>query len=421
MEPSVPRQAATHAAAGDALSALDLDRLRRMVDALRASMDVAEYKNVVGGLVLLRLLSRGFEERDANLTTARAEGADPEGQGQCDFWMPPEVRWAHLKAQADQPTIGQVVDEAMSWLGRPRATVDTTRLGQLIDLVSNLDAGDLLPEFHTPVPPTDVHDASGWDRYWDEEIASGGAPDLTPGFAPPPGLLSLMLRRGLRTVLCAGNGLSIEPLVLAGTGFVVTALDLSTRATDFWRTRLGNAPRHARRCALTWLVGSLRAERLHRELNRQLHSEARRARFRFRMRLACRMLFGWPRGHADFVRGTILDAAVCTGPFDVVIEHNLLNLFAEPERAVALECLVARLAPRGVFASATHYADRDELHSQTAFMGTWLGDRGFALAGPPDGDAIADGWVLYDPLAPSDIGKKGQDAKRFAIVFPWTG
>jgi hypothetical protein len=118
------------------------------------------------------------------------------------------------------------------------------------------------------------------------------------------------------------------------------------------------------------------------------------------------MLFGWPRGHADFVRGTILDAAVCTGPFDVVVEHNLLNLFAEPERAVALERLVARLAPHGVFASATHYADRDKLRSQTAFMGMWLRDHGFAL---------------HDPLAPGDIGKNGHDAKRRAIVFPWTG
>jgi type I restriction-modification system DNA methylase subunit len=124
-------------------------------------MDAAEYKNVVEGLVLLKLLSRGFEERDANLSTARAEGADPEDHARYDFWMPPEARWAHLKAQAGQPTIGQLVDDAMSWLERPSATVDTTQLGQLIDLVSNLDAGDLLPEFHTPVPPTDVHDASG--------------------------------------------------------------------------------------------------------------------------------------------------------------------------------------------------------------------------------------------------------------------
>lgn len=29
--------------------------------------------------------------------------------------MPPEARWPHLKAQARQSTIGQLVDDAMAW------------------------------------------------------------------------------------------------------------------------------------------------------------------------------------------------------------------------------------------------------------------------------------------------------------------
>jgi len=39
-----------------------------------------------------------------------------------------------------------------------------------------------------------------------------------------PTLPALLSRRGARTVLCAGNGLSIEPIALALLGFRVTVL-----------------------------------------------------------------------------------------------------------------------------------------------------------------------------------------------------
>jgi len=32
--------------------------------------------------------------------------------------VPPEARWAHLKAQAKQPTIGKLVDDAMAGIER---------------------------------------------------------------------------------------------------------------------------------------------------------------------------------------------------------------------------------------------------------------------------------------------------------------
>ena len=34
------------------------------------------------------------------------------------FWVPPEARWTHLKAQARQSTIGQLVDGAMAGIER---------------------------------------------------------------------------------------------------------------------------------------------------------------------------------------------------------------------------------------------------------------------------------------------------------------
>jgi len=134
-------------------------QLWQMADALRGSMDAAEYKHVVLGLIFLKYISDAFEERHAVLVGEKAEGADPEDpdeyRSQNIFWVPREARWALLKAQAKQPTIGQIVDDAMAAIERDnpalkgvlpkdyaRPAIDKTRLGQLIDLVSNIKVGD---------------------------------------------------------------------------------------------------------------------------------------------------------------------------------------------------------------------------------------------------------------------------------------
>lgn len=97
-------------------------QLWQMADALRGSMDAAEYKHVVLGLLFLKYISDAFEEQRARLDAERAEGADPEDsdeyRAQSIFWMPPEARWSHLKAQARQSTIGQLVDDAMAGIER---------------------------------------------------------------------------------------------------------------------------------------------------------------------------------------------------------------------------------------------------------------------------------------------------------------
>ncbi len=133
--------------------------LWQMADALRGSTDAAEYKHVVLGLIFLKYISDAFEERHAALEAERAKGADPEDPDEYRakniFWVPPEARWPRLKAQAKQPEIGQSVDAAMEGIERDNPTLksvlpkdyarpalDKTRLGQLIDLVSNIRVGD---------------------------------------------------------------------------------------------------------------------------------------------------------------------------------------------------------------------------------------------------------------------------------------
>ena len=133
--------------------------LWRMADALRGSMDAAEYKHVVLGLIFLKYISDAFEEQHGKLEAQRGQGADPEDQDEYRalniFWVPPEARWSHLKAQAKQSTIGELVDDAMSGIERDnpslkgvlpkdyaRPGLDKQRLGQLIDMISNVRVGD---------------------------------------------------------------------------------------------------------------------------------------------------------------------------------------------------------------------------------------------------------------------------------------
>ncbi len=133
--------------------------LWRMADALRGSMDAAEYKHVVLGLIFLKYVSDAFEEYHARLEAERDQGADPEDPDEYRavniFWVPPEARWSRLQEHARLPTIGEVVDKAMAAVERDnpslkgvlpmdyaRPALDKQRLGQLIDLVSNIRVGD---------------------------------------------------------------------------------------------------------------------------------------------------------------------------------------------------------------------------------------------------------------------------------------
>jgi type I restriction enzyme M protein len=122
-------------------------------------MDAAEYKHVVLGLIFLKYISDAFEEQQANLEAEAASGADPEDADEYRavniLWVPREARWAKLQAEARQPTFGQIVDDAMSGVERDnpalqgvlpkdyaRVGLDKTRLGQLIDMITNIRVGD---------------------------------------------------------------------------------------------------------------------------------------------------------------------------------------------------------------------------------------------------------------------------------------
>jgi type I restriction enzyme M protein len=119
-------------------------------------MDAAEYKHVVLGLIFLKYISDAFEEhRKKLLAEPYADPEDPdEYRAENIFWVPPEAWWSELQKNARQPSIGELVDRAMEAVERDnpslkgvlpkdyaRPALDKTRLGQLIDLISNLHLG----------------------------------------------------------------------------------------------------------------------------------------------------------------------------------------------------------------------------------------------------------------------------------------
>jgi type I restriction enzyme M protein len=151
--------------------------LWQAADALRSNMDAAEYKHVVLGLIFLKYISDAFEEQYAYLATAvddpkseyylrpnlpnRSQSIQilledrDEYTAKNIFWVPVEARWAYLKANAKQPTIGKTIDDAMIAIERDNPSLkgvlpkeyahprlDKQRLGQLIDMIGNIGLGD---------------------------------------------------------------------------------------------------------------------------------------------------------------------------------------------------------------------------------------------------------------------------------------
>jgi type I restriction enzyme M protein len=130
------------------------EKLWAAADRLRSHMDAAEYKHVALGLIFLKYISDSFFERYKALQ--KEENADPEDRDEYTaenvFWVPKEARWPHLQANATQPTIGKLVDEAMMVVegenpplkgvlpkDYARGSLDKVLLGGLINLIGTIE------------------------------------------------------------------------------------------------------------------------------------------------------------------------------------------------------------------------------------------------------------------------------------------
>ncbi|NPV54721.1 MAG: SAM-dependent DNA methyltransferase [Firmicutes bacterium] len=148
------------------------EKLWDSANKLRGNMDAAEYKHVVLGLIFLKYINDAFEAQRHKL---EKELSDPESEWYIEdieergyaledrdeyaaanvFWVPRKARWNGLQANAKQPTIGKLIDDAMMAIEKDnpvlkgvlpkdyaRPTLDKQRLGGLIDLVGTIGLGD---------------------------------------------------------------------------------------------------------------------------------------------------------------------------------------------------------------------------------------------------------------------------------------
>ncbi|MBI5226028.1 type I restriction-modification system subunit M N-terminal domain-containing protein [Candidatus Micrarchaeota archaeon] len=89
-------------------------KLWQAADKMRSNMDAAEYKHVVLGLIFLKYISDSFEEKRQQLLKEKEDCEDRDFYLEANvFWVPKMARWSHLQAQAKQPTIGKLIDNAM--------------------------------------------------------------------------------------------------------------------------------------------------------------------------------------------------------------------------------------------------------------------------------------------------------------------
>ena len=113
----------------------------------------SDYKHVALGLIFLRHISNAFEAKQEALLAEDPAAAEDPGEYLAEnvFWVPKEARWSHLQANARQPTIGKVIDDAMLAIEASNASLkgvlpkdynrpalDKVMLGELIDLISGI-------------------------------------------------------------------------------------------------------------------------------------------------------------------------------------------------------------------------------------------------------------------------------------------
>ncbi|MFI2382195.1 N-6 DNA methylase [Micromonospora sediminicola] len=135
------------------------DILWKAADKLRGSMDAAQYKEFVLGLVFLKYVSDAFAERRDQIADSlsdipenrRAEFLDERDEYTSAnvFWVPENARWDYLVENAPSG-VGELLDNAMDAIMREnpaltgvlpkifnRDNVDQKRLKELVDLISD--------------------------------------------------------------------------------------------------------------------------------------------------------------------------------------------------------------------------------------------------------------------------------------------
>jgi type I restriction enzyme M protein len=128
------------------------DKIWKAADLLRGSIDAAEYKNVVLGLIFLKYISDCFEVKHQQLVE-EGDGFEEDKDEYVSeniFYVPADARWNVISEAAHTPEIGKVIDNAMLEIEKEnirlkgilpknfaRPELDKRRLGDVVDLFTN--------------------------------------------------------------------------------------------------------------------------------------------------------------------------------------------------------------------------------------------------------------------------------------------
>jgi 2-polyprenyl-3-methyl-5-hydroxy-6-metoxy-1,4-benzoquinol methylase len=167
------------------------------------------------------------------------------------------------------------------------------------------------------LPPTTIHDRAGWEAFWRYRIAHRYIWGLLPHPELAPVLVDLLYERGMRTVLCVGNGICQEPRLLAMAGFRVIAVDLSETATQF---------------AVAFDMGDDDSVLLGKGLRPH------------------------PGGSVQFLTGDLFALQILPYTFDAIITRRTLQHVSDTELDLAVTQLLARLTPTGILINHAHNA-----------------------------------------------------------------
>jgi type I restriction enzyme M protein len=143
-------------------------------DRLRGSVESAEYKHLVLGLLFLKYISDSFTRRRARLEAATREPANEDYFTDDDaeraeiledrdeylsenvFWVPENARWEKLLAAAAQEDVGQRIDDALEVIENDnaeqlrgvlpriyaRSAIEPEKLGALVSTIAKIGFGD---------------------------------------------------------------------------------------------------------------------------------------------------------------------------------------------------------------------------------------------------------------------------------------
>ena len=128
------------------------DKIWKAADLLRGSIDAAEYKNVVLGLIFLKYISDCFDVKHQQLVD-EGDGFEEDKDEYVSeniFYVPADARWSVIAEAAHTPEIGKVIDNAMMEIEKEndrlkgilpknfaRPELDKRRLGDVVDLFTN--------------------------------------------------------------------------------------------------------------------------------------------------------------------------------------------------------------------------------------------------------------------------------------------